>query len=84
MNQERKGNLISARSFDKAFISAGFSIGQKSAPKVFQEHLKSECHKVGVGYEVIFPKIHTDVVELANEITKKLRRENRRCLAKIL
>ena len=83
MNQERKGNLISARNFAKTFISAGF-FNWKKALQICQEHQESECHKVGVDYEVVFPKMHTDVVELANETTKKLRRENRRCFAKIL
>ena len=50
----------------------------------FQEHLEFECHQVGFDYEVMFPKMHTHVAELANETTKQLRRENQRCFAKIV
>ena len=49
-----------------------------------QEHQEVECHQVGFDYEVMFPKMHTHVAELANETTKQLRRENKRCFAKIV
>ena len=56
----------------------------KKTLKKFQEHQESECHRVGVDYEMTISQTHTDVIELANEATKKLRMNNRRCFVKIL
>ena len=56
----------------------------KKALKKFQEHQESERHRVGVDYEMTIAQTHTDVIELANEATKKLRMNNRRCFVKIL
>ena len=44
-----------------SFYIIGF-FNWKTALQKFQEHQESEYHKIGVDYEVIFPKIQKDLV----------------------
>ncbi|XP_066910501.1 zinc finger MYM-type protein 1-like [Clytia hemisphaerica] len=70
MVQERKGNLKDQGSKEDAYITKGFS-SWKKAPKCFQAHQDSACHKTAQTYQLTIPKC-LDVEEMIdNQLTEK-------------
>ena len=80
--QEGKGNLKDQRSKEDAYIIKGFS-SWKKAPKCFQAHQDSACHKTASAYQLIIPQCR-DVGELmASQLTKR-RATERKHLLKVI
>ena len=52
------------------------------ALRKFKKHESSDCHKTSVDYAV--PKSCGNVIEMANEESKKTRQSNRCCLVNII
>lgn len=82
-NQFHKDNLKSVANVEQAFVKKGFGNWKKAISR-FQGHQTSQCHKAAVEREFVIPNTHSNIIDLTNENAKKLRIENRRCLAIIV
>ena len=80
LTQSKKGNLLSERNKEETYISRGFR-SWKKAPKCFEEHQNSNCHKTAASYHVIQTR---DVGELINQNLVDSRKENRAYLFAIM
>jgi hypothetical protein len=80
--QEGKGNLKDQRSKEDAYIIKGFS-SWKKAPKCFQAHQDSACHKTASAYQLIIPQCR-DVGELMDSQLTKRRATERKYLLKVI
>lgn len=80
--EEKKGNLRSERMKEFAYISWGFR-SWKKAPKCFEEHQASSCHKTALSFHVLVPQCG-DVVEMVNDHLVKSRLEERRYFYKVM
>ena len=67
---------------EEAYINKGFSAWKK-APKCFQAHQESKCHKDAALHQLIVPKCQ-DVGELLDNQLLKKRAEERKYLLEIL
>ena len=81
VTQTKKGNLNDQRA-EEAYINKGFSAWKK-APKCFQAHQESKCHKAAASYQLIVPKCQ-DVEELLDNQLLKKRAEERKYLLEII
>mgnify|MGYP001801130696 CR=1 FL=1 len=80
--QEGKGNLKDQRAKEDAYITKGFS-SWKKAPKCFQTHQDSTCHKAASSYKLTIPQCH-DVGELMDSHLTKRRLIERKYLLKVI
>ena len=80
LTQSKKGNLLSERNKEETYISRGFR-SWKNAPKCFEEHQNSNCHKAAASYHVIQTR---DVGELINQNLVDSSKENRAYLFAIM
>ena len=72
--------MLSERNKEETYISRGFR-SWKKAPKCFEEHQNSNCHKAAASYHVIQTR---DVGELINQNLVDSRKENRAYLFAIM
>ena len=77
-----KGNLKDQISKEDAYITKGFS-SWKKAPKCFQIHQDSGCHKTASSYQLIIPQCR-DVAELMDTQLTKKRATERKYLLKVI
>ena len=75
-NQSKKQNLSSERNKEQAYISVGFN-SWKKAPKCFEEHQKTNCHKAAAAMETIVPNCG-DVAEMTNKNILDTKRKERK------
>ena len=79
--QNAESNLLVAHSKEAIFIETGFSNWKKALSR-FEEHQKSECHKMAMAFLMI-PKTHGNIRELTSNAAKKQMEQNHHCLLKI-
>lgn len=80
--EEKKGNLQSERNKDDAYIKRGFR-SWKKAPKCFDEHQRSSCHKTALSYHVLIPQCG-DVMEMTIDHLAQSRLKERLYFIKVM
>ena len=80
--QDKKGSLAAERNKEAAYITKGFK-SWKKAPKCFEEHQESKCHKIATIYHVVVPKCK-DIAELTKENLSVERAKERRYLLDVI
>ena len=82
MNQEKKGTLHSERNKEQAYISIGVN-SWKKAPKCFEDHQDSKCHKTATCMEILVPKCG-DAKEMTDKIIADSRENERKHLINVI
>ena len=80
--QFRKGNLKDQKAKEDTYIIKRFS-SWKKAPKCFQAHQDSACHKAASSYQLIIPRCH-NVGELMDSQLTKRRAGQRKYLIRVI
>ena len=80
--QERKGNLKYHRNKEESHITKGF-FAWKKAPKCFQAHQDSTCHKVTASYQLTISQCQ-DAGELMDNQQSKKRATERKYLLEVI
>ena len=78
--QSKKGTLLAERNKEETYISKGFR-SWKKAPKCFEEHQNSHCHRAAASYHVVQSK---DIGVLMNQNLADSRKVNRSYLISIM
>ena len=80
--EEKKGNLKDQRNKEYAYITKGFS-SWKKAPKCFQSHQDTACHRAASAYQLLIPKCQ-DIAELMDNQLLKKREVERKYLIEVI
>ena len=80
--KDKKGTLTTETNEEAGYITKGFK-SWKKAPKCFEEHQQSKCHKITNVYHVVLPKCK-DVAELTKENLSAERAKERRYLLNVI
>ena len=81
-SQDKKGRLFSERKREEAYLTKGFR-SWKKAPKCFEEHQQTTCHKAPAIYYIVVSK-YGDVREFTNQNTVDLHKSERRYLIDVI
>ena len=82
MKHDKSGGLLNERSKEQAYISAGFNAWKK-APKCFETHQQTNCHKAAASLETVVARC-SDVVELTNQSIADSRQSDRKYLVDVI
>ncbi len=80
--EEKKGTLLSEKYKEKAYISVGFN-SWKKAPKCFEEHQMSGCHKAAVAMKAVAVSC-PDIVDLTNKTSGEKKATERHHLMNVI
>ena len=82
MKHERNNGLLSERNKEEAYISVGFN-SWKKAPKCFDIHQQTNCHKAASALEIIVTKC-ANVSEHSNQSIVDSRQKERKHLIDVI
>ena len=82
MTQDKKETLTAERNEEATCITKGFKPWKK-APKCFEEHQQSKCHKIANVYHVVLPE-YKDAAKLMRENQRTERAKERRHLLGVI
>ena len=82
MKHDKSGGFVNERSKEQAYISAGFNAWKK-APKCFETHQQTNCHKAAASLETVVGRC-SDVVELTNQSIADSRQSDRKYLVDVI
>ena len=75
-------DLLSERNKEQSYMSVGFSL-RKKAPKCFENHQQTNCHKAAAALETVVTKCG-NVAELTNQSIVDSRRKERKHLIDVI
>ena len=75
-------DLLSERNKEQSYMSVGFSL-RKKAPKCFENHQQTNCHKAAAALETVATKFG-NIAELTNQNIVDYRRKERKHLIDVI